>query len=75
MWGWVLGVAFILWILYSKKSKKLCIVLGSGGHSSEMMRILNLLDLKNKPLLCVYASGDPTAVHLLKKITEGLSQL
>ena len=71
---WYLAVLIVGWILYTKRPTRLCIILGSGqslnlgGHSSEMMRLIQTIQLDKVPLLVLYAAGDPTALVLLNQI-------
>jgi Oligosaccharide biosynthesis protein Alg14 like len=59
-----LWIIRLLWILSSfrhrkRKSAKLLIVLGSGGHTAEMLRLLESLDFKQFPSrVYLISSGD-----------------
>ncbi|KAG0683004.1 UDP-N-acetylglucosamine transferase subunit [Pichia californica] len=62
-------------IFVMKNSKKMMILLGSGGHTGEMIRILEQCNnmMKNLNREYIISSGDSTSILKLKKMEESLT--
>lgn len=56
-----------------KRSSNIAILLGSGGHTGEMMRILDNLDLSNMSRTWITSSGDTTSIYKAKDFEDKLS--
>lgn len=54
------------------KSPKIMILLGSGGHTGEMLRILKPIDLSNSLRTWVVSSGDTTSLEKAKAYEESI---
>ncbi|XP_026670352.1 UDP-N-acetylglucosamine transferase subunit ALG14 homolog [Ceratina calcarata] len=72
-------IYFIMFRTHKRKEKKLVrtspaktmIILGSGGHTAEMMRILRYLDFKNYyPRVYVYADTDLMSIQKVKELEK-----
>lgn len=55
------------------KSSSIMILLGSGGHTGEMMRILTPIDLSSSARTWIVSSGDTSSLDRLKKYEESLN--
>ncbi|KAK6464984.1 UDP-N-acetylglucosamine transferase subunit ALG14 [Scheffersomyces coipomensis] len=56
------------------KGKHIMILLGSGGHTGEMMNILSNIDLKNFNRIWVASSGDSTSLQKAQTYEEKLEK-
>lgn len=59
--------------LIGAKGRNIMILLGSGGHTGEMMRLLSPIDLSSCSRTWIVSSGDTTSLHKAKSYEDKLT--